>query len=165
MKTIQLTQGKEAFVDDEDFERINKHKWTVLKKSNTFYARRTINGGSPSQRHIKMHREIMGLTPKDGLVVDHINGNGLDNRKRNLRICTQFQNMKNTLKRPGKTSKYKGVYWRKERGKWQARITFQNKRIRLGHFEDESEAARAYDGAAKKYFGEFAKLNFPGDTE
>jgi hypothetical protein len=160
MKEIRLSQGKIALVDDEDYERINKHKWAALKKPNTYYARRTLSGGFPEQRHIKMHREIMGLLSADGMVVDHINGNGLDNRKINLRVCTQFQNMRNVPKQPGKSSIYKGVYWRKERHKWQVRIKINGKRIRLGHFDDEIKAARIYDEAANKYFGEFARLNF-----
>jgi hypothetical protein len=92
--------------------------------------------------------------------VDHINGNGLDNRKSNLRICTHQQNCENSRKRKKSFSKYKGVYWSKNAKKWVAQITIDGKSKHLGYFELEEDAAAAYDKAAVKYFGEFACLNF-----
>ena len=108
-----------------------------------------------------MHREIIPLP--DHLVADHINHNGLDNRKANLRPATRAQNNYNRLaiKRKGATSKYKGVAWKKEYKKWNAQIYFKGECIFLGYFKEEKQAAKAYDKAAKEYHGEFASLNFP----
>jgi hypothetical protein len=105
-----------------------------------------------------MHREIMN--PPEGLVVDHIDHNGLNNRKSNLRICTRSQNQCNQYRFDGK-SKYKGVAWFKRTRKWTAAVCLRGKRYRLGYFEREIDAAMAYDKAAKKYHREFACLNFP----
>ncbi len=111
-----------------------------------------------------MHQEIIQV-PK-GMVVDHINHDGMDNRDANLRAATRAQNMRNRRKiSKSSSSKYKGVTWKKDRSKWEASITFERKYIFLGHFENEIDAARAYDEAAKKYHGEFACLNFPKATK
>jgi hypothetical protein len=107
-----------------------------------------------------MHRCIIKVPP--GMVIDHINHNGLDNRKANLRIATHAQNSRNTKKqRPKTASQYKGVPWNSTLKKWRAQITLNGKRISLGCFEDEIQAAKAYDNAARKYHGAFAALNFP----
>ena len=159
-RRIPLTQGKYAIVDPEDFERLNKHKWYAAKRSNTFYAIRCV-GTRRNRRNIWMHREI--IHPPRHLVVDHINHNGLDNRKANLRPATQAQNNYNRviIKRKDSSSKYKGVTWKKENKKWLAQIHFKGEYIFLGYFKEEKQAAKAYDKAAKKYHGEFASLNFP----
>ena len=110
-----------------------------------------------------MHQEILKV-PK-GMVVDHINNDGMDNRSANLRAATKAQNSRNRkkfLKSDGsKQSKYKGVSWHKKTHKWEASITFERKSIYLGIFKNEIDAAKAYDEAAKKYHGQFACLNFP----
>ncbi|MHC4574071.1 MAG: HNH endonuclease [Planctomycetota bacterium] len=109
-----------------------------------------------------MHREIC-CAPR-GVVVDHIDGNGLNNRKSNLRLCTVRQNLWN--RRPaGGTSLYKGVCWRAEKKKWAARITCRDRRHHLGYFDTEMEAADAYDKKAAALFGEFAYLNFPNQSQ
>ena len=106
-----------------------------------------------------MHRAV--IDAPEGLFVDHINHNGLDNRKRNLRIVTTQQNIWNTRGRDNNiSSKYKGVSWHKNKQKWEARIRIDNKPKYLGYFDDEKEAAEAYDRTAKKHRGEYAFLNF-----
>lgn len=111
-----------------------------------------------------MHREILGLMPEDP-DVDHRDGEGLNNRRSNLRLVTNSQNNMNSQCRWGALSKYKGVSWHKRREKWQGRIKLNGKEIYLGYFDNEKKAARAYDEAAKKHFGEFARLNFSEPME
>jgi hypothetical protein len=157
-RRIPLTQGKYAIVDPEDFERLNKHKWFAVKSVNTFYAGRTKRVGK-KYIPIRMHRQI--LHPPDNLLVDHINHDGLDNRKANLRLATCAQNSYNRIHfRKRKSSKYTGVSWQKQRKKWIVLISYNCKQKFIGLFEDEIQAAKAYDKAAKKYHGEFASLNF-----
>ena len=158
-RRIPLTQGKYALVDQDDFERLNKHKWHADRHNNTFYAIRCVGSGKNRIR-IMMHREI--LHPPDHLIVDHINHNGLDNRKANIRPATRSQNNFNRLiiKRKGASSKYKGVAWKKSKEKWRAQIHVNGQCKFIGYFKDEIHAAKEYDNAAKKYHGEFASLNF-----
>ena len=165
MKYIPLTQGKFAIVDDADFEWLNQFKWHVATPGRCFYAVRTtkIDGVC---KLILMHREILGLLSGDGLGTDHINHNGLDNRRCNLRICTSQQNQRNRrIDAAKKTSRYKGVGWNKQLKQWRSRIYCNYKEIYLGCFRDEAEAARVYDTKAKELYGEFACLNFPPKQE
>lgn len=150
---IPLTQGKFAIVDAEDYDRLAKYKWCVSQSGNTFYAvRRRRN------KTVIMHREIM-KAPKS-LLVDHKDGNGLKNRKSNLRLCTAYQNVCNRRPRSKSSSKYKGVSWYRRDKIWQVQICYSGKSIHLGRFEDEMEAGVAYDRKAEALFGEFAYLNF-----
>jgi hypothetical protein len=153
MKEIKLTQGKVALVDDEDYEYLNQFKWYAHKKPCTFYAERSV-GNRKNRTLVRMHRVIMNT--HDNMQVDHIDHNGLNNQKCNLRNCTASQNRMN--KRPFGKSIYKGVGFNE--GLIQARIRINNKQIHLGYFKSEELAAKSYDIAAKKYHGEFANLNF-----
>ncbi len=159
MKMIPLTQGKCAMVDDEDYKRISRHKWSASDFGCTFYAIRNVKGNAPSKhrRSILMHREILGVP--DDKETDHCDGNGLNNCKVNLRICSHQQNLYNSSKQTNRSSKYKGVVWYKQTKKWMARVQWNRQRYHLGYFKDETKAALAYNRKAKELFGDFAKLN------
>lgn len=154
MKTIKLTKGAVAIVDDEDFDELNKHKWHLHSEG---YAIRTVWNGKEKQTRLRMHRVIM-KTP-DGMDTDHLNGNRIDNRKENLRICTRSQNLRNSQKRSDNKSGYKGVAFHNFSGLFHAYIRVNKRQISLGYYKFPDDAAKAYNEAAKKYFGEFAKLN------
>jgi hypothetical protein len=154
-KTLELTWGKYAIVDAEDYEKLKDYKWCTIQGAQTFYAKTFYLSGAI----LAMHRLILDA-PK-GLYVDHIDHNGLNNRKSNLRLCTNQQNLRNKLPRPGCSSKYKGVSWSKARNKFRANIYLNRKAIHLGYFDSEIDAAKAYDKKAHELFGEFAYLNFP----
>lgn len=156
IRYIPLTRGKYAVVDADDYVWLSLHKWHAYRdRSGTWYARRWYHG-----KQISMHCEIM--QPIEGYVVDHIDGDGLNNRRSNLRICTRAQNNRNRpkLKTKGHTSPYKGIWRDKKTGKYFAKIRF-GKPIFLGCFTDEIEAARVYDRAAVKFHAKYARLNFP----
>lgn len=152
---IPLTHGKFAIVDAEDYDRLGKYKWYCREAKNNFYAFRR-NG----KKMVSMHREI--INAPEGLLVDHIDGDGLNNCKSNLRLCTYAENACNRRPNRKGSSKYKGVWFHKRERKWEARITRKGKLKYLGRYDDEIEAALAYDRKAKQLFGEFAYLNFEG---
>lgn len=155
MKQIELTKGKFALVDDEDFEKVSQYKWCF---NQGYVIRGKWNKGKTDA--IAMHRFIMNA--QKGELVDHINHNGLDNRRQNLRIATRQQNAINSFKPINNTSGYKGVNYMKGEGRvkrWRAVIKFNQKYIHIGYFMDAIEASRAYDKKAKELFGEFAYLN------
>ena len=150
-----------AKVNPADYKRLRNYEWLANKSRNSFYARVIQTDSKTGKTRIKyMHQTV--LEAPEGMVVDHINHDGMDNRRANLRAATYSQNVCNRKKQSGVySSEFKGVTWYKEKRKWVARIGFRNNRKFLGYFTDEIEAAKAYDRAAKKYHGEFACLNFP----
>lgn len=159
MKFIPLTQGKVALVDDEDFELVSKFNWSATKARKTWYAKRYVNRDG-LETTISLH--VMLLPPKEGFITDHKNGNGLDCQKHNLRYATWQQNNRNrsSLTRT-KTSQFRGVCWHIRQKVWLAGIRISGKQLHLGRFQIEEDAARAYDSAARLYFGEFCRPNFP----
>ncbi len=159
MKKIKLSQGKYALVDDTDYEFLSQYKWSVSKTRKTFYAIKSlvINKKTNKRQTLIMHRMIMN-TPKD-MHTDHINGNGLDNRRKNLRICTSMQNSWNSRTAKNNKSGYKGVCFIKYRNKYKAQICHNRKIVFLGYFTQKADAAIAYNNASKIFHGAFSNLN------
>lgn len=154
---IKTTNGHTVIVDDADFDYLNQFSWSaVCPNPHTFYAQRNKQIAKGKFVTSLMHRELLNA-PK-GFQVDHIDSNGLNNQRKNLRVCTHSQNQRNQVKRRGK-SKFKGVYLNSKLGRWYAQIKLNGKSTHLGMFELEIDAARAYDKAAKNNFGEFASVN------
>lgn len=152
MKTIVLSGGKyAAIVDDEDYPILSRIKWHILKHAGNLYAR--------NRRLGKMHQIIMPLSVKNQ-VVDHKDGNGLNNQKSNLRYCTTQQNSFNRGKKKIGSSKYKGVHFDKQRNLWVASIKIDKKHKYLGGFQKEEDAAREYDIYCTTHYKEFARPNF-----
>jgi hypothetical protein len=149
MKEIQLSRGKTVLVDDQDYAYLSQWNWHWHPASNN-----NGNGYAMRRGSIRMHREILGA--KKGDIVDHINGNGCDNRRENLRICSASESSQNV--RPYGISGYKGVYVSGD--KWQAMIRQNGKLQHLGVFVDSRAAAVAYDTAAKEIYGANCKTNF-----
>ena len=149
MKSIPLTQGKFAIVDDGDYDWLTQWKWCY----DAGYAMRNIY--SKTGRILKPMHALIMETPK-GMDTDHINGDKLDNRRGNLRICTHAENMRNRGKQSDNESGYKGVMKHKNKGKWVANIVVSGKSIYLGIYDNPEKAARAYLLASKEYFGEFS---------
>ena len=142
MKTIQLTKGYVAMVDDEDYEMLNKFNWCAMKGRSGIYARRALPIINGKQRCQRMHRVIMGLPDTGFPHVDHINGNTVDNRKCNLRIVTNRLNGMNRHQK--KTSKYPGVCWATRDRRWIAQAQISGKHVLIGYFKFEEEAHEAY---------------------
>jgi hypothetical protein len=157
MEEIPLTQGKVALVDDEDYAWLNQWKWYAKRCKNLFYATRTIHPKGGKHYNLLMHRVV--LETPNGVDVDHVDHNGLNNQKFNLRHCTRAENSRNASKAKNRTSPFKGVYL--GNGLIRASIRVDLKLINIGCFNTHEEAARAYDKKAIEYFGEFAQLNFP----
>lgn len=178
MKVIPLNKSKVARIDDDDYERVNKNKWCLITKKGKLYAGRHIwvyGGPHPITgkkysykrkgrvyeingyyKSISLHRFI--LNAPDNLLVDHIDGNGLNNQKSNLRLCTASQNCMNSKTRSTSSSGYRGVTWDAQTKKWRATITQNGKMKNLGRFTEIADAIEARNSAEKKVFGEFARL-------
>lgn len=153
---IVLTQGQVAIIDDADFPFISRFKWCAHKRRKGYVAVRNIKIPGKGWRPINMSRFL--LNPSDNSFVDHINGNGLDNRRANLRFATPAQNQYNRAKNKNSASRFKGVR-RDGKGHWMAAITYKRKAIHLGTFSTEKTAAHAYDVGAKILFREYARFN------
>lgn len=166
MKEIKLTKGKIALVDDEDYEYLNKFKWQAYKKYNNCYAGRALSRrlNNGKQKTIFMHREILSLEVGN-IQADHIDHNGLNNQRSNLRVATPSQNTFNRRSHSGASSKYKGVQHHKAKYKdtvyyyWKAVIGINGKVFHIGVFKSENDAALAYNQKAVELHGEFANLN------
>ena len=164
MKTITLTRGKVAVVSDEDFEFLNRWKWRAMRAGRkqtkcVWYAHRTTE--RPNRKGIYMHREVLRRCgSQESHQCDHLDSDGLNNQRQNLRPATASQNRWNMRKRTGRSSRYKGVYWNRKAEKWFSRIMFRATYKWLGSFDSEIAAGKAYDAAAVRFFGQFARLNF-----
>lgn len=156
MREIALSQGKVALVDDADFELVNQFKWSAHHQGNLWYAMR---GAGPKKARVRilLHRFLTNAKP--GVLVDHKDGDGLNNCRGNLRFATQAENLRNREKTKAGRNRFKGVYWSERDKVFTAKITVNYKSIHLGSFKNEEDAARAYNTAALKHFGEFARLN------
>lgn len=151
MKTIPIIGGEEAIVDDADYERLAAYRWYFTAG----YAIRKV-GPWRQPYQLLMHRDILGLQKGDGRIVDHINGNPLDNRRENLRVCRHIDNMRNRGASRTNTSGFKGVSWHKNRKRWMANIQYEGKSRYLGSFPDSESAHEFYCLAADMLHGEFA---------
>ena len=154
MKKIPLTQNKFALVDDRDFGLLNRHKWFALKGWKTFYA---VRNSPEVNKLVYMHREILNTPAR--MDTDHINKNGLDNQRQNLRVATRSENLQNQGKQKPNTSGFKGVHWNKGAKKWVAQIKVDKKQVYLGMFTDKITAFEAYKMFCLKHHRLFANTN------
>jgi hypothetical protein len=155
MKEIPLTQGSVAIIDDADYELVSQYKWQLSPNKNTGYASHAFSKKGKYYR-LYMHRLITGASADKE--VDHINHNGLDNRRANLRVCSEQENKWNRVHPIGKSG-FKGVHWYRPTGRWRAIIVIDNRFKHLGIFDDPRDGAAAYDRAAVSAFGDFAVTN------
>jgi len=156
-RRIYLGEGCFTILDPQDYYRLKDFKWWVHGNGTNLYAARSALTSSFKSKIVFMHRQLMD--PPPSLLVDHRNCDSLDNRRDNLRLATHKQNMQNRRKRKNTSSRFIGVHFDKQRRKWAVHIRHNGRKLWLGRFTDEIAAARAYDNAAKKYHGEFARLN------
>lgn len=154
MKQIPLTQGKFALVDDEDYGFLNQWKWYAYKNGGSFYARRT-DYSTGKRKGVLMHR-LIAQASDSSVFVDHKDGNGINNQRLNIRVCTKAENSRNRGHQKNSASGVKGVVWDAKRKKWVAYIKLNGKSKNIGGFDDISQAEAAYHGAAKQLFGEYA---------
>jgi len=166
MKKIKLTQGKFALVDDSDYEELLKYKWyyskIIQKRKHTkdYIYELAVHKDKKGKTLFRMSRLLMGFPPKS-MMVDHIDHNTLNNQKSNLRLCTNKENQMNRGKNSNTVSPFKGIRYYKRMNQWLGQIQVEGKKLHLGCFKKAEDAAKAYDKAAIKYYGEFAQTNFP----
>lgn len=154
--TISI-KGYDVIIDDEDFEKVNACGWCARTNEKKGHPEQVYFRATSNNQKKTLHRIILGLKDGDRKIVDHINGNTLDNRKSNLRICSQSENCCNRKKAKTNTSGYKGVNFKKQTGKFVARIGRNGKRLFLGYFDTAEEAHIAYCEASKSYHGEYGR--------
>lgn len=156
---ISLPNGLVAIIDDADAKLVEGIKWRAVKKppAKTWYVVADIGG-----KRWTLHRWL--LKPKSKQKLDHRDGDGLNNRRENIRPCTQSQNMANVGRTAANKSGFKGVHRHNKSNRWRVQISVNNKILDVGYFADKTEAAKAYDAAAIKHFGQFAKTNFPSEA-
>jgi hypothetical protein len=164
-RLIPLSRGNAARVDEADLPLVQDYVWSAKpSKWNVYAMRGSWHPRTKRFQSVLMHRVILQdaiAAAPPGLVVDHIDGDGLNNTRRNLRLCTPRENAWNQRRRPGAGSRFQGVHWSEPHGAWTATITLDGRRVSLGMFPTEEEAALAWDEAAFQHRGEFACLNFP----
>jgi hypothetical protein len=159
MKTIQLTQGQVAAVDDDLFEELNKHKWYAAREGKTFYAQRGV-GPRASRKTLSMHREVFRLRGElIPITVDHVDRDGVNNVRSNLRAATKGEQAFNRGRQNNNSSGFIGVSWASRESKWRATISLKGARYSLGYFHAPQDAAKAYNRAATELHGEYAVLN------
>ncbi|MCI0392234.1 MAG: HNH endonuclease [Acidobacteria bacterium] len=161
MIEVPLTKGQVALIDDEDAERVLAHNWCARKDRGIWYAVRTYRRGQGTA-YMLMHRLILNAPP--GMETDHINRNGLDNRRLNLRLVTTSQNQWNRARNFNNQTGFKGVCWHKRRKKFYAKTQQHGVALHIGSFDTAIEAARAYDATTRLLRGEFARVNFPNEV-
>lgn len=154
-KALRLRGGASTMLDDTDYDRAKDFRWH--KTTNGYVAGFVMEQGV--RRRVYLHRWLLEAQP--GQIVDHIDGNKLNNRRSNLRLVTRSQNQANRRHNRNSRSRYKGVTWHKRRGMWMARIQVRGRRITIGYFVDPLQAAYEYDAFARTFFGEYARVNFP----
>jgi hypothetical protein len=159
MREIPLTQGKVAFVDDDDYSDISLYRWYALFNGRRYYAVRQVPGENGGQSILYMHRYLLGIAPGPDLTPDHASGDTLDNSRDNLRWATPSQQAANRGKQANNSSGYKGVCWDKRNNAWRAKIGFQGKQYFLGLFDSATKAHEAYVQAASKLQGRFARAS------
>lgn len=154
MKTILLNNGTSFLIDDEDYELVSSHKWYLHVAGYVYRIKKCEDG---KRRNLYLHRLLLNLVRGDGRLVDHINGNKLDNRRCNIRACTKAENGWNRGKTKNNTSGYKGVFRDTRSGKWLASVFVNGRRNSLGLFTTPEEAHLAYRSAVEELHGEFAR--------
>jgi len=141
MRKIKLTQGKYALVDNEDYDKLNQYKWFTRKDGQNFYATKKLYILNGVRRNISMHQIIMGIAPKNK-EIDHIDGNGLNNQKKNLRFVTHQENMRNQKTRITSKTGFKGIDFNKQQQKYRVRIMLNGKSIFGGYFKNLKDAVK-----------------------
>lgn len=154
---IPLSQGKVAIIDDEDFDLVSGYNWCANKRGRSWYAITSIYSDGRRQGSLHMHRLILGLMDSR-IHTDHIDGNGLNNQRSNLRPCTHSENMRNRRMGVNNKSGYKGVFWDKNTENWRAQIRINGTKKDLGRFASPEAAYAAYCKASRELHGEFSRL-------
>jgi hypothetical protein len=151
---VPLTRGYEAVIDAADVPLVERQNWYASVEKHTVYATRTQRFGT-KWRFFRMHRVLMGDPP--GMEIDHIDSDGLNNMRSNLRVATHAENQRNSRISPKNSSGFKGVSWHKKNRRWHAQISVDGKKLHLGYFDTPEEAHAAYVAASERLHGEFAR--------